>query len=221
MEIEQMRLSKITRLEARKADGAAVGQVTGAILDIPDRRIAYWLVDLDRRGAGAPVWVSAARVRLDGEAVIVDAAPEALERARDRARAREDDSVDLRAIPDLVTGPFGYTVSPSAMAAFLGTWLNRRHRDDIPVPAGAPDGWVRARDVLGKPVFGPGGEIGTLVDVVVQAPESGLTEVLLRTTEGDGTWSLPIEALRHVPRGASHFVVRGAFGAAQRRDVAA
>ena len=216
-----MRLSKISRLVARMADGAAAGQIVGAILDIPGRRIAYWLVDLDRRGGGAPVWVSAARARIDGEAVIVDAAPEALDRARDRARAREDDSVDLRALPDLVTGPFGYTVSPSMMAAFLGSWLKRRHNDDIPIPAGAPDGWVRARDVLGKPVFGPGGEIGTLVDVVVQAPEGGLTEVLLRTAEGDGTWSVPVESVRHVPRGASHFVVRGAFGAAQRRHVAA
>ena len=199
------RISDLTLLHANEPD--RIGTVSDAILDIPERRVAYWQLDIGNRSGSAPVLVSARKSRLLDNTLRIDLPQDVLDSARSRGLSGQEDAADLQTLPDIITGPFGYTISPSMMGALFNAWRRRRRIERMPIPKGAPDGWLRASDLPGKPLFGSGGEIGSVTDAIVQGADSALTQLCISTRDGNDR-TLPIGVLRHVPHGASHLVAR-------------
>lgn len=128
-----------------------------------------------------------------------------------------EDSVDLRAWPPVIVGPFGSTYSPLLM--FEQIIAEQREQELPPAPEG--DRLVRPLQEVGRwiglPAFCTDGEIGPVADLlfevdtnrivtVVIKPKSGTVAVDTAGTDDSGHILLPLGSLRHRPVQGTHLV---------------
>lgn len=201
-------LSKTFQLPAQTTDGAAKGVLEDAILDLDTRRVIWWRVDMGGAFGYAPVLVRAACARLTRDKLMISVSYADLEAARDRALKGQDDAIDLTHVPDLVTGPFGYTVSPSMFMALVSAWRRKRDRQGVALPDFAGDQALWASDALGRSVFGPRGPLGRLRDLRITDEGEMILMDVAKKLDGKRR-NLRADTLRHLPRKGDHLVVSG------------
>lgn len=114
----------------------------------------------------------------------------------------------LTALPPIVVGPFGGTVSPMMATAAIAEnqaaeVASERHRIALP-------GVERTSEWIGQPVFGTDGELGLLSDLLFDPALSAVTHIVV---DDGGLFNgrnvvLPLETVRHRGEKDGHIVIR-------------
>lgn len=202
-----MRLSEATEKEAVGPEGDRLGPVEDALIDIAGGHLRYWRIDIGGGAAHAPVLIGPHKTRVEGAAIAVSVDRPTLDAARAKAQdAREDPMLDLQYLPDVVTGPFGYSVGPSMMGALMNAWRSKHGAEPIAKPEDAPDSWIWGRELIGKPLFGAGGEFGTIRDCLLSPGDDWALDGLEVERSGGAVQTVPASALRHVSGDGGHVV---------------
>lgn len=130
----------------------------------------------------------------------------------------------LTAMPPIVVGPFGGTVSPMMATAAIAeseAAVAAAERPRVALP-----GVERTSEWIGQPVFGSDGELGMLSDLLFDPALSAVTHVVI---DDGGLFNgrnivLPLETVRHRGEKDGHIVTRASHaqceGAPLLEDVA-
>lgn len=114
----------------------------------------------------------------------------------------------LTAMPPIVVGPFGGTVSPMMATAAIAeseAAVAAAERPRVALP-----GVERTSEWIGQPVFGSDGELGMLSDLLFDPALSAVTHVVI---DDGGLFNgrnivLPLETVRHRGEKDGHIVTR-------------
>lgn len=137
---------------------------------------------------------------------------DALEQAPGWNDDNRQDMADMTSWPPVIVGPFGNAFSPMLVHEQMRD-IERGGTDDAADRRKA-DGLVmrlqRAGTWIGLPVFGPQGEIGKILDLLVDTETLEIRSLLvgesgLFSTTAEGR--VPFEAIRHMADQGTHLVV--------------
>lgn len=117
----------------------------------------------------------------------------------DRAPVWKGDGATLVDLPPLLVGPFGFTISPTLMAAGLRDTAMRSLNDPISEPQSELGIWKPAAALLNREVFDASGPVGTVEDLKLDDDWS-VTALIV-----DGR-TIPVARIRH-EADQSHFVI--------------
>ena len=201
-----MTLNELLKKQAlRESDGATLGNVIDALVDVKDGRVVYLLVS--HGYFEAPLVLSRKRVSLVDGKVLADVGEDELDRLR-AGPGREqtpEQPLDLTAMPPLVIGPFGNAVAP-AMGAAVYNALTGRDRETRPALDEAHKDWHWYEALHGLPVFDSTGELGALDDIFIDPATLTCATLALRDTGGK-LYSFPFGKIRMVSRGETSIVL--------------
>lgn len=201
-----MTLNDLLKKQAlRESDGATLGNVIDALIDVKDGRVVYLLVS--QGYFDAPLVLSRKRISLVDGKVMVDVGEDDLDRLRAEAgpETAPEQPLDLTAMPPLVIGPFGNAVAP-AMGAAVYNALTGRDRESRPALDKAHAEWHWFETLHGLPVFDSTGELGALDDIFVDPATLTCKTLALRDTGGQ-LYSFPFSKIRMVSRGETSIVL--------------
>lgn len=186
------------------ADGEPVGRCEDVLIDLRERQVVYWRIDLGQDGSYAPVLIANSVLGVSDGTIAIDLPRATLDKARHEAEALHETPVDGVIWPDLITGPFGYTVSPSGMAAFAGALADSQNAKPNPRPKNAPDDWVWFADLRGMALFSNAGELGQVRDATITVDSGALASLIV---DADGSeLAVPAQSLRHLPESGDYLV---------------
>ncbi|WP_224825071.1 PRC-barrel domain-containing protein [Cognatishimia sp. MH4019] len=119
---------------------------------------------------------------------------------------KEDDTIFLDAMPPVVVGPFGNTISPAMMAALI---RQRRQEQDSSVAEELIDDLDQFTTIQGTDVFGTDGELGNLVDFLMTPEERKITHMVIDNGNvlPGRQLVIPLEKLRHKAAQDTHLVL--------------
>lgn len=135
----------------------------------------------------------------------VEISPDAVKDAPEWSDPKILDQIAYAAVqPSILVGPLG--------GHFAGLpAIDRNAAQDVPERPGnlKVDGLERLNDWVGLPVFGQGGEVGTLIDFLFEPETRHLSHLVIDT---GGFFSarqmvVPYDLLRHLAQGGTHVVV--------------
>ncbi len=192
--------------------------VTGAWLDPEDARLRYLILDLGGwiRGRHALLAAGALAPR-DGRWTT------AVTRAEVEAADHQPEGgfrLDMSALPAILTGPFGNTISPMMIAAGLRAEaqdeappMQPALRDEAAAPESAPPltdadrtrSLERWEDWKDAPVFARDGEVGPLLDLILDDIDWRPARAVV--TAGRGPIGLPWALMRRRVRPGGHIVM--------------
>lgn len=204
-------ISDIVGLPAKRVgDDNVLGICTDALIDIATKKIVYLLLDAHGDG-GAPVGVvstSVAKIHNDSIAVeLTDSLASEWQAALDGNNTAE--VVDPTVMPSLLTGPFGYSIAPSMIAAIINRTAGERPSDDRPGFDQRHEHWHWATHLLNLPVFDAAGELGDLQGIEVASSDFGCSGLRVTNLEG-GSTDFNFARLSHVSKGQTSIVLQGA-----------
>jgi hypothetical protein len=205
-----MTLSDMLKSRATCEDGSF--PVTEVFFDAEDGRLAYLALDTGGWFERSEVIVAAGRMGLpdpDRHLWPAEISRAELEAAPDWSGDTDRVPPWITALPPIVIGPFGNTYSPLMLHAMLAA-----ESDEADGPQTEAEARVyhfeRASRWRGRPVFGTGGELGRLGDLVFDLPARRLAHVVV---ESGGTLfardarAVPVARLRRWVEGNSHLVL--------------
>ncbi|SEW19258.1 hypothetical protein SAMN04488515_1513 [Cognatiyoonia koreensis] len=194
-----LRTLRETRLLFREATKDE-GEILDFIVDIVTSRISMIFASVSTDRGKIPMLIDTRCAKLEGAQVLVD-------RSKDgaiREIEKSDQAVDVSALPPLITGPFGNTVSLALMGALLNESLF--DSDAVERPDGAVDSKGRfwASQLQDVPVFNSIKELGRWHDIVVKCSDMACQNIILRTDEDEQV--IPFD-IRNIPKKADNIIV--------------
>ena len=186
------------------SDGEPVGRCEDVLIDLAEKQVVYWRIDLGQKGAYAPALIANSAIGVSDGAIAIDLPRATLDKARQDAEALHETAIDGVIWPDLITGPFGYTVSPSGMAAFAGALAGSEEAKPNPRPHNAPDEWIWFADLQGMALFSNAGELGPVRDATITVDSGALASLIVEANGSD--LAVPAQSLRHMPESGGYLL---------------
>lgn len=210
-----MDATRLVGADVESRDGRRLGRCVDLLIDVAARRVVYVLLDLD--GEGGEALLGRDHLTLSGAKFVSDTTPDQIATREIGAEHEDPPPLDLRDMPPLVVGPFGYTFAP-AMAGALFNSIGDSDEDSQhlarPKIDRDEDDWHWFSHIQGLPVFEVTRELGAVRDIVVN-PE-GLTCLTLKTeTDRGELQQFDFADIRYVTQGEDS-VVMGRKGRAFR-----
>ena len=182
----------------RDAEGEA-GEAVDFLVDIAAGRISHMIAVLGEAGAQCPALIPTDAVAARDRLLLVDTGQEGAVTPLDTEAA----PVDARALPSVLTGPFGNSVAPAMVAATVNDYLSGPA--SVRYPDMADTGHVWASSMMGQPVFRGTAEIGRLQDLHLAADSFDLAALIVATEHLQSP--IPAADLRQMAADGSHLIL--------------
>ncbi len=193
-------IGDLTRFTATAQDASF--PIKDIFFSLSDRSMAYLIIDTGQWFDTNTVLVSTsliADILADDRTVTLDA-DEA--KIRSAPRWQDDNSALTDALPPIVVGPFGNTISPAMMAAMI---QQPEHAEgDI-----MTDSLDQFTKLDGMDVFGNDGELGRVIDLLLSPKTRAITHMVVDNGKvlAGRQLIVPIEKLRHQAAQNTHLVL--------------
>ncbi|MCE8006133.1 PRC-barrel domain-containing protein [Aestuariivita sp.] len=195
-------LDDLTRFTAVAADASF--PIKDVFFSLSDRTLVYLLVDTGSWFDSDTVLVSAGLI----SDVSTDARTLTLDTDESQIRAapewHEEHASLLSAMPPIVVGPFGNTISPAMMVAIASASMESEPADTTLTQTLEHYGKIKGMDV-----FGSDNQLGTLVDLLVDFETRKITHLVIDNGKvlAGRQLLVPIEKLRYQAEQGTHLVL--------------
>ncbi len=198
-----MNLSKLLKHPiVLRSDDKPAGDVWDVAIHPANHQVLGILSELEMQKGRALCFLPHGRLEQRDRVLVFNACAEELNEFSVNNTYGKDQAVSLENLPPVVVGPFGYTVSPSMMAAVLNAQLKGTDHG-----ASAPGNGVWFSELIDLPVFDASGEIGHCKDIVLDADTFECKTLVLETAH-HGPLHVPFKAVRNVPEDMTHIVIQ-------------